>query len=44
MKVTKIEPLLKIDIGKYKSNSNSKKDSKEFQKTFKKQLDQNKKK
>lgn len=39
-KVKKVEPISKINIGKYKSNSNSN----EFQKTLKKELDKKSKK
>lgn len=43
-KVKKVEPISGINIGKYKSNSNSSKNSKQFQKSLKKELDQKKKK
>ena len=43
-KIKRVEPISEINIGKYKSNSNSGKNSKQFQKTFKKELDQKEKK
>ncbi len=43
-KVKKVEPISKINIGKYKSNSNSNENSNEFQKTLKKELDKKSKK
>lgn len=43
-KVKKIEPISKINIGKYKNNSNSNNNSKQFQKTLKKELDKKTKK